>query len=171
MSRPTPKPKIKTESAAGHLRLWRLVKTEHAATAFDGEGAFRYGGRWNSRGRRVVYASGSLSLALLEILVHLDPAAALPGLCAFTLDLPTEAILNDHFSSSEEISEGIPWPLGQTRGWGDAWCLGKKTPALRIPSAIVPNESNYLLNPSHPGFATMKIGEAQAFALDSRLGF
>lgn len=159
MSRPAP----------GYLRLWRLVKAEHAATAFDGEGAFRYGGRWNSRGQRVVYASGSLSLALLEVLVHLDPAATLPKLCAFLIKVPSDAIKTDHFSQLDALSGSLPWSLGQTRAWGDAWSRCQVAPALRIPSSIVPNESNYLLKPSHPGFATMEIGEAQAFALDFRL--
>lgn len=53
--------------------VWRIVREKYAATAFDGEGAYRYGGRWNSQGRRVVYTSATLSLAALEMLVHLQP--------------------------------------------------------------------------------------------------
>ena len=58
-------------------RAWRLVKARHAAGAFDGEGARLHGGRWNSRGARVVYVSSSRSLAALELLVHLEIAEAL----------------------------------------------------------------------------------------------
>jgi len=64
------------------IRIWRLVKAGRTHSAWDGEGAFRFGGRWNSRGVRAVYASSSLALALLETLVHLDPALPLPAMCA-----------------------------------------------------------------------------------------
>jgi len=151
------------------LRLWRLVKSEHAATAFDGEGAFRYGGRWNSRGQRVVYASGSLSLAVLEVLVHLDPAGYLPELSAVAIDMPAGAITSGDFSSLDMMSRGLPWSLRQTRAWGDQWTGEQSSAALQVPSTIVPNESNYLLNPSHPNFAQLKIGEPEIFPMDARL--
>lgn len=157
-------------STPEQIRLWRLVKSKHAETAFDGEGAFRYGGRWNSRGRRVVYASGSLSLAALEVLVHLDPAAHLPELTAYPIDLPRELLQTEDFSRLDQVSGGLPWPLRTTRAWGDAWCSTAAQAALRIPSTIVPNECNYLLNPQHPDFGEIRIGEPEEFALDDRLG-
>jgi RES domain-containing protein len=150
-------------------QLWRLVKTDYAATAFDGEGAFRYGGRWNSRGQRVVYASGSLSLALLEVLVHLDPAAKLPSLCAFRIALSTDAIEVDHFSRLETIANELPWSLRQTRAWGDAWRRRPNKAVLQIPSALVPYESNYLIAPREPGFAQLMIGKPEAFSIAPRL--
>ncbi|CAA6679420.1 Unannotated [Lentimonas sp. CC4] len=146
-----------------------MVKTEHIKSAFDGEGAFRFGGRWNSRGQRVVYASGSLSLATLEILVHIDPAGHLPKLSAFSIDLPVKRLQVEDYSKLDHISGGLPWHLGQTRAWGDAWRQSQTTPALQVPSSIVPHEQNYLLNPSHPSFDRLTIGEPQDFSLDSRL--
>ena len=153
-----------------HLRLWRLVKTRHAGTAFDGEGAYRFGGRWNSPGQRVVYASESLSLALLEIFVHLDPAARLPDLSAFPIYLPRALLRTETFSTLDQVSGGLPWSMRKTRAWGDGWNRAQTTPALAVPSALVPLESNYLLNPQHPDFSQINIGKPQAFALDARLG-
>ncbi|MFP4674529.1 MAG: RES family NAD+ phosphorylase [Opitutales bacterium] len=152
------------------LRLWRLVKTRHAGTAFDGEGAYRFGGRWNSHGQRLVYASGSLSLALLEILVHLDPAPGLPALSVFPISLPKALLQTESFSSLDTISGGLPWPLGKTRAWGDAWHRAGTSPALAVPSSIVPHETNYILNPRHHDFNRITIGQPQPFTLDARLG-
>jgi RES domain-containing protein len=146
-----------------------LVKTEYARTAFDGEGAFRFGGRWNSRGSRIVYASGSLSLAMLELLVHIDPAAPLPKLSAIPVDLPDAAVNAEKFSRLNSISGGLPWNLSQTRAWGDAWIAAGTSAALVVPSALVPNESNYLLNPAHPDFFKLQIGEPQVCTPDKRL--
>ena len=156
-------------STPNGVLLWRLVKARHAETAFDGEGAFRFGGRWNHRGQRVVYASGSLSLAALEILVHLDASSHLPELCAIPISLPPDLLTVKNFSAHDAVSGGLPWGLAQTRAWGDRWCTTGETPALRIPSAIVPRESNYLLNPQHPDFSRLTIGEPELFALDTRL--
>ncbi len=155
-------------STSSTIRLWRLVKTEHVASAFDGEGAFRFGGRWNSRGQRVVYASSRLSLASLEILVHIDPAGHLPQLSAFAIDLPVELLQLEDYSTLNQISGGLPWSLGQTRAWGDAWKHSKAMPALQVPSGIVPHEHNYLLNPDHPHFDRLTIAEPQEFSLDAR---
>lgn len=150
-------------------RLWRLVKTQYTTCAFDGEGAFRFGGRWNSRGQGVVYASGSLSLAVLEMLVHLDPAAHLPELSAISIEVPADLIATQEFSSLDAISGGLPWSLRETRTWGDEWASLRKTAALEVPSAIVPNESNYLINPKHSSFAQFKLGKAVVFPVDTRL--
>ncbi len=117
----------------------------------------------------MVYASGSLSLALLEILVHVDPAAPLPELCAVPIYLPVDQIATDHFSALDQISGGLPWSLAQTRTWGDTWNQSQQTPALQVPSMIVPNESNYLINPLHPAFKDCTIEAAQAFSIDARL--
>ena len=151
------------------LKLWRLVKSRHVATAFDGEGAFRFGGRWNSRGQRVVYASDTLSLALLEVLVHIDSSGPTPSLSVIPIDVPLKAISYEHFSTLETVSGGLPWSLGQTRAWGDEWNKVGKTAVLSVPSTIVPNESNYLINPSHPSLKELKIGAPQAIDIDPRL--
>ena len=149
--------------------LWRVVKRTHAATAFDGKGAQRFGGRWNSPGRRTVYVSASKSLALLEILVHLDVAQRLPRLVAFAFELDERLI--------ERLSaEPLPRQWRTLRGrsitqrFGDEWLASGRALALAVPSTIVPEESNYLLNPTHPAFARLKFGRPMPFLVDPRLG-
>jgi len=149
-------------------KLWRVVKRKHAATAFDGKAAQRFGGRWNSPGRRVVYASAGKSLALLEILVHLDVGRALPRLVAFAFDVDTELV--DRLSAARLIRH---WRTSSgllvTQQIGDEWLASGRALALAVPSAIVPEESNYLLNPAHPAFGRLKFGRPVPFLLDPRL--
>jgi len=156
-----------TSDPAG-LRIWRLVKERHAENAFDGEGARIYGGRWNSPGCRVVYTSGSLALAALETLVHLDPAMPLPRFLAFPSQLFSTDIIPAGLPAAYSLS-GVPPDLTQTRRLGDQWLEEGQHLALSVPSAIVPQESNLLLNPLHPRFAKLMIGSPVTFAVDARL--
>ena len=148
--------------------VWRVVKRRHAATAFDGQAARRFGGRWNSPGRRAVYVSDSKSLATLEMLVHLDVAQPLPRLVAFAFDLDGKLI--------ERLpAERLPrqWRTLQgsyaTRRIGDEWLAAGRYLALAVPSVIVPEELNYVLNPEHPAFARLRVGGPMPFLLDPRL--
>ena len=150
------------------LRCWRLVKERHAETAFDGEGARIYGGRWNSPGQRVVYTSSSLALAALETLVHLDPAMPLPRFLAFATDLDSSDI--DHATLPATYSLPGPLPdLTETRRLGDEWLNKGRHLAFSVPSAIVPQEFNLLINPLHPRFNQLVIAPPVAFAVDTRL--
>lgn len=148
------------------LRLWRLVKVAHAASPFDGEGAFRFGGRWNSKGQRMVYTSSSLALAALELLVHIDPAAKWPELLAFPIDLPLSEITDPPGWKTPPAE--LP-PIWETHAIGDRWLAAGASLALRVPSMIVPVESNYLINPAHPRFASLSQGRAMPFDYDKRL--
>ena len=147
---------------------WRIVKRRHVATAFDGEGARRFGGRWNSPGRLAVYTSSSVALALLELLVHLDVAHALPALSVFRVDFADELL---EIVTASDLPSGWRAARGvtATRRVGDAWLGAARTPVLAVPSAIVPQELNYVLNPAHPGFARLAVGSAAPFRLDRRL--
>lgn len=146
--------------------LWRVVKRQHAASAFDGKGAQRFGGRWNLPGRRAVYASASKSLAMLEILVHLDVGGALPDFVAFRFAIDDARI--------DQLAVALPREWRTTRGMlitqqiGDAWLAENSNLALQIPSVVVPEESNYLLNPAHPAFAKLDPGRPMPFNLDPR---
>ncbi len=146
---------------------WRLVKAIHAAAAFEGEGAFRFGGRWNSPGTRVVYASSSLALAALEFLVHIDPAAPVPELTAFRISIPADDIETATLRPSAEGTDFPPLPV--TRAAGDSWAAEKRSAVLRVASAVVPTESNVLIDPAHPRFGALKIRAAQPFRFDPRL--
>lgn len=153
---------------AASVRVWRLVKERHAETAFDGEGARIYGGRWNSIGHRVVYASTSLALASLETLVHLDNALPLPRFMAFSVHVSTADITAAALPELHSLSGQLPH-LTETRRIGDEWVKAGRHLALSVPSAIVPQEFNLLLNPSHPRFAQLMIAPPVGFAIDPRL--
>ncbi len=152
----------------GAVRLWRVVKRKHAATAFDGKAAQRFGGRWNLAGRRAVYASGSKSLAVLEVLVHLDVGRPLPRLVAFSFGV--DARLLDSLELTRlprywRASRGVL----ATQELGDDWLASGRNLALAVPSVIVPEEVNYLLTPAHPAFGRLKFGRAIPFLLDPRV--
>lgn len=157
-----------SETLPAPVRAWRLVKERHAETAFDGDGARLHGGRWNSPGVRMVYTSGSLALAALETLVHLDTALPLPRFIAFSVHLAPQDICPAQLPSAYSFEGALP-SLKETRRVGDEWIATGASLALRVPSAIIPQEFNLLLNPAHPRFPALAIGAPAAFALDSRL--
>lgn len=137
------------------VNVYRMVKTKWAAAAFDGDGARITGGRWNSKGVPCVYTSASESLALLEILVHLQDASLLRYYTVFELQIPENLIA--------VIPEGkLPsdWnqPLSppSTAVLGDNWLKSASLEmALAVPSTIVPREMNYLLKIAHPEYRSI----------------
>ncbi len=150
------------------VRAWRIVKARHAADGFSGEGARRFGGRWNSPGVSVVYAAGTPSLAMLEMLVHLESQDLLRAYVLFEMtfeeDLITVAIPEE---IPESWRESPPSPAVQQAG--DRWVQRGQSAVLRVPSAIVPNEWNYLLNPMHADYPKIVIGPPQPARFDPRL--
>lgn len=149
------------------VRAWRLTKTRHLATAWDGEGARRNGGRWNSVGTAVVYTSGSLALALVETLVHL-PAGLLPAYTAIPIDFDETLVAAVRYEDLPPDWRAHPAPAS-TRAIGDRWVAGMRSALLRVPSVIVPTEFNYLLNPAHPDVGRVTTGAPMAFPFDPRL--
>jgi RES domain-containing protein len=147
---------------------WRIVKKRHAEKAFDGEGARLYGGRWNSPGVAVVYASESRALATLEVLAGLQTNSPLPE---YVL-IPGE--FDESLVVAVEVEE-LPadWrrnpPPPSTQRLGDDWIASGASAVLKVPSALLPQESNYLFNPRHPAFSEVKIGQPERLAMDPRL--
>ena len=147
---------------------WRIVKSRFADTAFDGEGARLYGGRWNSPGTSMVYTAQSQALATLEVLVHLEKARVLPSysLCAAHFE-------EDLVEALDPTTLPVDWrdypPLSELRAIGDAWVPEQTSAVLEVPSVIVEDESNYLINPAHPDFPSITIGEPKPFEFDARL--
>lgn len=149
------------------MRVWRLCKREHAA--FDGDGARRAGGRWNRRGTPMVYTSESLSLAAIEILVHCDPGLLPHDLVAVSADIPDSVKIERlELSTLPRDWRRLPAPEALAR-IGSAWADSERTLVLSVPSAVVPRERNYLLNPKHPEFAKIRRGTPEQFSLDPRL--
>ncbi|MCE7510404.1 hypothetical protein MA04_04156 [Alcanivorax balearicus MACL04] len=148
---------------------YRLLKKKWRTTAFDGEGARRYGGRWNSRGRPCVYLAGSESLAMLEVMVHLDDYTLLQHYMLLEVPLPEAAIQALPVDRLPKDWREEPAPPS-TAEIGDDWLNQADSLALVVPSVVVPRERNYLLNPAHPRFAAI-IRQAREipFQPDARL--
>jgi len=149
------------------VRVWRLCKKAHAA--FDGEGASRAGGRWNRRGTAVVYASQTLSLAALELLVHADPALLPNDLVAVPAEVP-EALAVESVDAGALPRDWRRTPAPEALAdLGTAWARSGRTSVLSVPSALVPGERNFLLNPAHPDFRRIRPGAPERFDFDGRL--
>lgn len=138
------------------------------AAAFSGEGARRYGGRWNAPGRPVVYVSEHLSLAALETLAHADRRRFERSYVAFEVHVPEDLVLELRDEDLPADWRARPVSAG-ARAVGDAWLAQRASVALRVPSVLVPQERNLLLDPAHPRFADVRVGPAQAFRFDDRL--
>ena len=149
--------------------VYRIVKTKYAPTAFDGEGAFRYGGRWNTRGTRIIYTAGSLSLAALEMLVHLDDDELLLSYSFVAANIPPPLMLPVRaFHSLPKNWNASPSPLA-LQHLGDAWVRANASAVLEVPTSIVPLEKNYLLNPAHPDYSQISLEKPHRFVFDERL--
>jgi len=149
------------------LRVWRLVTARFVDSAFSGDGARRYGGRWNKKGVPLVYTAGSQSLAMLEMLVQDEPLRA--RYVTIAAEIPT-GIKIDRITLAQLPTD---WrnraALEQLRTIGSAWALQLSSAVLEVPSAVVPAEANYLLNPKHPDYSKVLIGEPQTLVTDLRL--
>lgn len=139
-----------------------------ADSAFDGEGARQYGGRWNSRGVRVVYTAGSLALACLELLVNIDYESAFLDYVALPVEFDESLVLRVPRASLPDNWQSQS-ALPRTRAIGDAWVARSSSTVLEVPSRVVPEEANYLLNPDHPEFASVRVGQPRAFRFDPGL--
>jgi RES domain-containing protein len=152
------------------MQVWRISKAKYAATAYSGEGARVEAGRWHQAGYRIVYTSASAALAALETLVH-TASDLLPrtSYVAIPADIPEDLpILRLPVAELPTGWEAIPAPPA-LRVLGTQWLRAAQTAVLAVPSVIVPFEWNYLLNPLHPGFATIHIGSPQPYHFDPRL--
>ena len=150
------------------ITAWRLVKSRHASAAFDGEGARLHGGRWNSRGTRVAYASDSVALAALEVLAHLQSTAVLQAYSLAAIRFPEAQVETLGPASLPSEWRRFPAPP-ETQAVGDRWVVEGRSLVLRVPSVIVPSASNYLINPAHPKFAATVIERPEPFVFDPRL--
>jgi RES domain-containing protein len=150
---------------------WRLVKKKHRSKAFDGEGARLYGGRWTSAGRRAVYTSSSVALATLEILVHMgvvNQPVVVKSYVIYRVDIPA-GLVQEIDLDALPTNWATPIAPARLSAIGDAWLDAREKPVLRVPSAVVVSESNFLLNPEHPHFSRLSIGPEERYAFDSRL--
>jgi RES domain-containing protein len=150
------------------MKIWRICRERYASEAFSGEGARRFGGRWNSRGVPMVYASASLALAAIELFVHLEPGQMPKDLVSIASELPEGepelrweiAALPANWWSDE---------LGPMREMGDNWVRSKQSLAVLVPSVPIQPEWNVLVNPLHPRIHEIKHESTQPFVFDARM--
>ena len=147
---------------------WRITKEKHARTAFSGEGARMFGGRWNSAGVNVVYCSEHLSLAALETLVHIVPATLRDKFRAYRICFDRTLLTSVTKKKLPKGWDAQP-PTAASRGVGDDWVKSGRSAVLGLPSMVVPLERTLLLNPKHPDFRKIEIKDMGTFLLDRRL--
>jgi len=150
------------------VTAWRIAKRKHARAAFTGEGARLFGGRWNSPGLAVVYTAQSQSLAALEMLVHLESPELLANYILFEVGIDESLISRVELSQLPKNWRVDP-PPANVRAMGDSWLVGGASAVLRVPSALVPGENNFLLNPHHKDFPKLHVGKPLPFRFDPRL--
>src|SRR5690349_8424524 len=149
---------------SGPLRAYRIADMRHPV--FDGSGAMLHGARWNSPGRRVIYAAETYAGALLEILVH--ASGRVPRSQGFVeIEIPADV-------SAEEISpETVPgWDAASfdpARAFGDRWFDERRSAVLIVPSVVTHVERNVLINQAHPHFARIRATEPALVLWDARL--
>jgi len=150
------------------VKAWRITQQKHARTAFRGEGARLYGGRWNSPGVPIVYVAQSRSLAMLEVLVHLDTPALLRKYVFLEATFDASLVTDVERSSLPKNWRSDPVPPS-VQAVGDRWAASGASAVLRVPSALVPDESNFLLNPRHADFGKIEVSRPRPFRFDARL--
>lgn len=147
----------------------RICKARYAPGAFSGEGGLKSSGRWHLRGTPIVYAAATLSLAAIELFVHLGRTDSRLAL------MRVEAVIPDNLrvdtvdpASAPERWNASP-PISATMEMGSEWCASGRSVAMKVPSAVIRGEFNYLLNPSHPDFRRIKISNPEVFSFDPRM--
>jgi RES domain-containing protein len=150
------------------IHAWRIVKAKRSAAAFSGDGAEKYGGRWNSPGVAVVYVAGSASLAILEMLVHIQSQELMKRYVIFEVTFDDTLVTEVDPADLPKSWRKSP-PSAVVQRIGDTSVAGGGSAILRVPSVIVPTEWNFLLNPAHPEFAKITIGPRQPARFDPRL--
>jgi RES domain-containing protein len=158
----TPSAAFISSSLAGDLHIYRVIETRQASQPFA---ATASGGRWTPPGVTCVYASLSPATALLEYLAHLEGRTP-KGLLLAVGMIPAASVL-------AEINEPSTWGelpyRPEVQQIGAAWIRSGRSLALRVPSAICPDESSILLNPKHAGFAGLHLGALRPVSIDERL--
>lgn len=151
-------------------RAFRLTTWEFATSAFSGEGARLYGGRWNSPGTAVVYAAETLSLAQLELLVRVQSEELLrKRFCCLVAEFPAALVLDVAALGALPPEWTAPIPHPATQQLGDRWARERRSAVLTVPSAVTAGELNFLFNPAHPDFPQVTVQPATGFAFDARL--
>lgn len=149
--------------------VYRICKAQYGTTAFSGAGGLDASGRWHHQGQPIVYAAATLSLAALEYFIHLGRTDARISLVAVTADIPDRIFIPTVNPASLPRNWDSSPPIEATKDLGSRWCSAARSALIQVPSAVVPGEYNYLLNPRHPDFQLAKISTLAPFSFDARM--
>lgn len=150
------------------MRIFRLCRRPFSRNPLDGRGGLFASGRWHTPRRLVCYASDSLALASLEILVHCEPDLVPGDLLAVEINVPGSVAVEELGTDLLPRSwRRYPAPTSLQR-LGNAWLDQNSASVLRVPSALVPSESNFLINPSHPDSRKLRVVQKAPFRFDPR---
>ena len=150
------------------LRLWRICAKVHADGAFSGEGAYRFGGRWNPPGATLVYASTTLSFAALELYVNVEPEDVPSAFVSIEAQVPDKISMQTIDAKSLPAAwRRCPAPPA-LQAIGLRWLERNQTLLLNVPSVVIPEERNILINPLHPEFSRLTMQAPKPFSFDPR---
>ena len=147
------------------MTVYRICKAKYPAN--DGEGARLAGGRWNHKGTPLVYCGATASLCALEVLAHSAKLAA--DMIVIGARIPKSISIRTIDETDLPANWSGPIATKKTKDIGTSWTKSAATAVLSVPSAVVPNERNYLLNPAHPDFSKIRFSAPKPFVFDKRL--
>ena len=147
--------------------LWRLYRSKHGA-GLDGIGGLFADGRWHTRGERVVYFGASAAIVVLERLAHIDPDLLPNDLRLASFEFPSTGRVI-HAADISHLPANWIQHEARTRQLAANWRSALSSALLSVPSAILPEESNYVLNPQHPDAKALRLIRERPFTFDSRL--
>ena len=150
------------------IQAWRLFKRAYSAADLSGEGARINGGRLNSKGIAVIYTSASLSLAAMEILAHIQSTKLLGKYHMRRLAFDEKLVRTLEVADLPSNWRRSP-PTRDIQQVGDRWVESRASAILRIPSALIPQEHNFILNPAHPDFAKIHFDDPGPFVFPPRI--
>ncbi len=151
------------------MRVWRLTTRKFAATAFTGVGNRKAGSRWVPEGLLAVYTSQHISTAVLETLVHIDPGHFGNNHVLIAADIPDEIAMDEVDTTALPSNWRELYEDDTLHQVGQDWLNRASSAVLIVPSAVVPQESNVIINPLHPDFVKIQIKEPEEFQFDGRL--
>lgn len=147
---------------------WRIFRTKYSAASLSGEGARRDGGRWNRPGVPVVYLADSLPLAVLELLVRVQHVGVLGGFSTARVEIPDRVVETIDRTDLPDGWRKSPRPEAVV-AIGERWVREARTAVLQVPSALLPSEKNFVMNPAHRDFSKLRAGPIEPLDLDPRL--
>jgi RES domain-containing protein len=149
------------------MKVYRVVSSPRAQD-LSGEGARLYGGRWNSQGLPMIYTATTASLAVLETLVHMSMDVFPENLVLVTLEVPDELV--QMLAPSQLPENWATYPASaEVNEIGDAWAKNETSLGLLVPSSILPQENNLIINPRHPQAGSVRIVDIAPYQVDRRL--